>query len=105
MTDFISVTITSATLAEAEILARTLVDERLAACVTILPAVHSTYRWQGKIETGAEVMLIAKTRADSFSRLEARVKSLNSYACPCIVATPIVAGHAPYLAWLEQETI
>lgn len=104
MTGFISVYITAASPDEAESIARALVEQRLAACVNILPAAHSVYRWEGQVEATEENILIAKSRANLFSRLEAKVKELSSYACPCIVAWPIVAGHQPYLDWLARET-
>ena len=91
-------------MAEAEAIAAALVSDRLAACVNIMPGVRSVYRWQGKVETGNEVALIAKSRQSLFAAIEARVKSLASYECPCIVAWPIVEGHQPYLDWLRDET-
>lgn len=104
MNDFISVYMTSASLDEAQIIARALVEEKLAACVNILPKARSVYCWQGQVEVAEEVVLIAKSRASLFTQLEMRVKSLNSYDCPCIVAMPITAGHQPYLDWIKQET-
>jgi periplasmic divalent cation tolerance protein len=104
MTDFVSVYVTAGSRDEAEKIARALVEEKLAACVNILPGVKSTYRWQGKIETTDEIVLIAKSRAALFPKLEKRVKELHSYECPCIVAWPVEAGHRPYLDWLTEET-
>ncbi len=104
MIEFISVTITVSSEAEAELIARALVEEKLAACVTLHPGVRSIYRWQGKIQDDQEIVLIAKTRKDRFDALQARVVALHSYSCPCIVALPIVAGHQPYLDWLNAET-
>ncbi|MFC7332170.1 divalent-cation tolerance protein CutA [Rhodocista pekingensis] len=89
---------------EADRLGRTLVEERLAACVNILPEMRSVYRWQGAVETAAEVVLIAKTRADRFEALAARVRTLHSYATPCIVELPLGRGDAPYLDWLVRES-
>jgi len=65
--------------------------------------VHSTYRWQGKVEQAEEVLLIGKTRADLFDALAQRVKELHSYECPCIVAVSIVAGDRDYLDWVARE--
>jgi periplasmic divalent cation tolerance protein len=104
MTSFLSIYITAPSRELAEKIARTLVEERLAACVNIIPGVHSIYRWQGKIAAENEVVLIAKSRADMFERLEKRVKELHSYQVPCIVAWPIEKGHKPYLDWLATET-
>ena len=103
MGEFLSVYITASSSAEAETIAEALVDERLAACVNIFPA-RSVYRWQGKVTKENEVILIAKSRAEHFDRLSARVKDLHSYSCPCIVAWPIAAAYRPYLDWLADET-
>jgi periplasmic divalent cation tolerance protein len=65
---------------------------------------HSIYRWQGSIETASEVVLIAKSRASLFEKIEKRTMELHPYDCPCIVAWPISAGHQPYLEWIWQET-
>jgi uncharacterized protein involved in tolerance to divalent cations len=65
---------------------------------------RSIYRWQGKIETATEVVLIAKSRAALFEEIEKRITELHPYDCPCLVAWPIEAGHQPYLDWLGQET-
>ena len=104
MTGYLSVYITAPSRDLAEKIARNLVEERLAACVNIVPGVRSIYRWKNKVEAATEVILIAKTRATLFDKLEKRAKELHSYECPCIVAWPIEAGHAPYLEWIAQET-
>ncbi|MDX2028668.1 MAG: divalent-cation tolerance protein CutA [Alphaproteobacteria bacterium] len=104
MPNFISVHITTATRPEAEKIARTLVEEKLAACANIVPGIRSIYRWEGKVEEGDEILLIVKTRADLFEPLRKLVKALHSYQCPCIVALPVTVGHQPYLDWMAQET-
>jgi len=101
---FLSIHITTSSLAEADKIARELVNARLAACVSILPGLRSIYRWEGRVETAHEHLLIVKTRADLFKDLEQKVKSLHSYACPCIIALPVEAGYQPYLDWLAKET-
>jgi periplasmic divalent cation tolerance protein len=101
--DKISVYIVTSDQSEATRIADALVAERLAACVNILGAVRSVYRWQGEIERADEVALIAKSRADLFNRLAARVRSLHSYDTPAIVAWPIVAGDPDYLGWIDAE--
>jgi periplasmic divalent cation tolerance protein len=105
MTDLIFVYITVASREEAEKIARSLVEDELAACVNIFPGMHSVYRWQGKVEEGDEIVLIAKTRATLFEHLAERVKRLHSYSCPCIVALPIVDGLPDYLQWIAQSTL
>jgi periplasmic divalent cation tolerance protein len=99
----LAVYVTCADLDEARRIGRALVEERLAACVNI--RVHETiYRWQGTIEQGPEVGLLAKTTADAYPALEARVKALHGYTLPCIVAWPFTAGLAAYLDWVAAET-
>jgi periplasmic divalent cation tolerance protein len=85
-------------------IARTLVEERLAACVTVTAAVRSLYRWQGKIADETEFVLIIKTRRALFRRLEARLRQIHPYTVPEIVALPVVAGSAAYLRWIKEET-
>ncbi|MGE0668194.1 MAG: divalent-cation tolerance protein CutA [Sphingomonadales bacterium] len=104
MSGYISVYMTASSAEEAEAIAKTLVAERLAACVNILGGIRSVYRWNGAVQNDAEVALVAKTRAALFDALSARVKTLHSYEVPCIVAWPIAAGDAGYLAWIGQET-
>jgi len=100
----ISVYVVAADPDEAERIAQALVEERLAACVNVLGAVSSTYRWRGQVEHATEIALIAKSRRGLFDQLTARVRALHSYETPAIVAWPIVAGDAAYLAWIAEET-
>jgi len=102
--DPIVVFMTAANGEEATRLADMLVGAHLAACVQILPEMESVYRWQGKVERQAEVLLIAKTVRAKFDELEREVRALHSYDTPEIVAVPIVTGSAPYLQWLNQAT-
>ncbi len=91
-------------MAEANRIAEALVGERLAACVNILGAVRSVYRWQGTVERADEIAMIAKTTEAVFERLAARVRALHSDDTPAVVAWPIVAGDAAYLDWIAAET-
>jgi len=100
----ISVYIVAADRDEAGRIAEALVAEGLAACVNLLGAVESIYRWKGTVERAHEVALIAKTRRALFDRLSARVRALHSYDTPAIVAWPIVAGDAAYLDWIAETT-
>jgi periplasmic divalent cation tolerance protein len=102
--DLVFAYITAASPEEATRIGRTLVEERLAACVNILPGMTSIYRWQGAVETAAETVLIAKTRAGLFERLAARVKELHSYDVPCVVELRVGRGNPDYLGWLAAET-
>lgn len=99
---FTYVTVPSET--EAQKISAALVSERLAACANILPGMTSVYRWQGKIETRTETVVILKTQEKLFPALEARVKELHSDETPCIVTLPITAGNAAFLKWIETET-
>lgn len=89
---------------ESQRLANVLVAERLAACVNIMGAIASVYRWQGKIEKAGEHLLLAKTTRTRFPALRRRVKALHSYSVPEIVALPILEGNPAYLSWIETET-
>ncbi len=89
---------------EAYSIAKTLVEERLAACMNIIPAIRSIYLWKGEICDDPEYLLIAKTTRDVFPLLKARVKALHSYEVPEIIAVPVQDGHEPYLAWVAECT-
>jgi periplasmic divalent cation tolerance protein len=103
MPDHLLVSITTSASEEAERIAEALVQERLAACVNIVPAITSIYHWQGEIHRDSEVLLIAKSRAELFESLTARVKELHSYEVPEIFALPIVAGSKAYLSWIDES--
>lgn len=96
----IVVLMTAANGEEAARLADLLIGAHLAACVQILPEMESVYRWEGKIERQAEILLLAKTTRSRFADLEREVRALHSYETPEIIALPIVAGSTPYLEWL-----
>lgn len=102
MTDKCVVLVTCANEREASRIARAVVQERLAACVNILPgAVTSIYRWKGKVESAKERLLIVKTSQKRLGKLQAAVEQLHSYDVPEFIALPIVAGSRAYLAWLD----
>jgi periplasmic divalent cation tolerance protein len=103
MTDKIVVLSTCASADEAGRIARELVDKRLAACVNILPAVRSVYRWKGAVEDEAEVLLVIKSSRALFSRLRAEIAKMHSYEVPETIAVPIVDGSESYLAWMDRE--
>ncbi len=89
---------------DARAMARTLVGEGLAACVNVLGPINSIYRWRGAIEDEKEYLLMIKTRAGLYGRIERRVKELHSYDVPEVVALPIETGSASYLEWLFEMT-
>lgn len=90
--------------AAAERLAKGLVEERLAACVNAIPGVKSFYRWQGNVETGTEIQLVIKTRAERFDELAAWISANHPYEVPEIVAIPADRVSEAYLAWAVSET-
>lgn len=90
--------------ASARAIAETLVDERLAACVSRLPGVQSSYRWEGRVQHDAEVLLLIKTTADRLDALTARLQALHPYELPELVAVEATGGLAPYLAWVAAQT-
>ena len=104
MTDVRVVLITAPDAAAAENLARALVEERLAACVNVLPGVRSFYRWEGSVQDDAELLLVAKTRAERVGALAARVNELHPYDLPEILELPATGGSKAYLDWVRTET-
>ncbi len=104
MTDKIVVFSTCASQEEAEKLARLVVDRRLAACASIVPNVRSYYRWRGAVETAGEYLVIIKSARTQFAALTAAIEQAHSYEVPEVLALPVVAGSAPYLAWLEANS-
>jgi periplasmic divalent cation tolerance protein len=96
--------VTAGSAQQGERIARTLVEERLAACVNIISPVHSVYLWQEQVQEDQEVLLIAKTSSASLEQLTTRVKQLHSYELPEIIAVPIVAGAEGYLRWIDEQS-
>lgn len=86
-------------------IAGVLVSEQLVACVNVLPAVNSIYRWQGVVTSAREVLAVMKTRADLVDAVISRVKELHPYDVPEVIALPVVAGLPAYLQWVMAETI
>ncbi len=103
--DCISVYVTVADAAAAEALGSAVVRERLAACANILPGIVSIYEWHGELARDTEAGLLLKTRRELFEALAARVKALHAYELPCVVAWPITAASAEYVAWIRARTL
>ena len=85
-------------------IARALLDERLAACINLVPGVRSLYRWQGSIEDDAEVLMVIKASAQRCEALAARVKDLHPYDLPEVIALPVEGGSLAYLDWVIAES-
>jgi periplasmic divalent cation tolerance protein len=90
--------------AVADRIARTLVEQGLAACVNRLASVQSTYRWQGAVERATETPLLIKTTRMRYAEVEQAIRALHPYEVPEIIAMPVEAGFAPYLRWIADET-
>lgn len=93
-----------ADMVSARLLAHALVEQRLAACVNMLPVVHSVYRWNDVVEEAAEVTLLIKTTTARYDELEQAIRALHPYELPEVIAVPVSAGSLAYLAWIAQET-
>jgi len=104
MTDLVVVLCTVPDAETGASLARTIVDEKLAACVNLVPGIRSIYSWKGEIQDEGEVLLLVKTRESRFGALRERLASLHPYDVPEIVALPASDCHGPYLDWVHDVT-
>ena len=89
---------------EAEKIASSLVENRLAACVSLVPEITSFFRWQGKIDTAKEWLLIGKSKPGLTDKIIEFVKEIHSYDVPEIIFLPINKGYKPYLNWIDENT-
>lgn len=103
-TEALVVLVTAPSAERAAELARALVEERLAACGNVLPGLRSIYRWEGKVQEEGEALLLLKTTRARFEALRARVLALHPYEVPEVLALPVEAGSAAYLAWVAEST-
>jgi periplasmic divalent cation tolerance protein len=101
----IVVFITAETPEQARKIADALLSKKLAACVNIVPQVHSLFWWQDKIDSADESLLIVKTEATLLDKVIASVKRNHSYTVPEIIALPIVGGNKDYLHWIDEVTL
>ncbi len=104
MTEAVVVLVTAPTPERAAEIARAAVAERLAACGNVVPGVRSIYRWEGRVQDEAEALLVLKTTRARFEALRDRVLALHPYQVPEVIALPVEAGSAAYLAWIAGET-
>lgn len=100
--NFVVVLVTADSEVEAEAIAKSLVENQLAACVSLSP-IRSIYTWQGEIHSAAEWQLVIKTDLAKFEDLKTKVRAMHSYEVPEIIAIPIVAGSEAYLDWIGQS--
>ena len=103
-TDAVVVLVTAGSADEAGRIGRTLVEERLAACVNVVGPIRSIYRWEGAVHDAEEWLLVVKGRAADVAALDARIRALHSYEVPEVLAIPVYGGSATYLAWLDEAT-
>ena len=103
MTDARVVLTTAGSEEEARKIASGLVEQRLAACVNILPRIESIYRWQGKVENATEWLLIIKTQAGLFARVGEAIRQLHSYDVPECIMLEVTDGSEPYLEWIREN--
>lgn len=96
--------ITAGSRVEAETLGETLVKERLAACANIIDNMTSIFRWENKLDSGDETVLIVKTKESLVAELTDRVVSMHSYDCPCVLAFPAAGGNPEFIKWIHDET-
>jgi periplasmic divalent cation tolerance protein len=101
---YVQVTTTIDSRLEAATLARSAVEERLAACAQLVGPIASTYWWEGEIESAEEWMVVFKTTLDRFEELAGLITEQHSYDTPEIIATSVIAGSADYLAWVSEQT-
>ncbi|MGD9580415.1 MAG: divalent-cation tolerance protein CutA [Vampirovibrionia bacterium] len=101
MSQYAVVLITAPDEQTAEMIAKALVEQELAACVNIIPSIRSIYSWDGSICDDSEVMMVVKTIAEKFDKLEAVVKDIHSYDVPEIILLPIEKGSKNYLQWID----
>src|SRR5436305_6396602 len=105
MTDAVVLLCTCKDADEGRRIADTLVEEHLAACVTILPPVASVYRWEGRIERTEEVLIFIKSTDPRVRQLQDLISQLHRYETPEIIALPVIRGSDKYLKWLREETV
>lgn len=103
MTDKLLIFTTTDSESEAKKIAQMLVERRLAACVNVIPRMHSVYRWKDKVESAEEFLLLIKTSKENESAVQAAIRELHSYDLPECISIPIDSGSAEYLKWITES--
>ncbi len=104
MEQILMVFVTVSSEAEGKKIGNILVENRLAACVNLVPQIHSIFRWKGNIENENEVLLLIKSTRERIDELVAKIKEIHSYDVPEILAIPVFAGNRDYIDWVLEET-
>ncbi len=102
---YITVFVTAKDMAQARKIAGRLLETKLIACANIVPGVESLFRWEGKIDSSSEVLLILKTRRSLFKKITLEVKAIHSYDTPEVIAVPIIEGSSDYLKWIDTSVV
>lgn len=105
MSDFVLVFCTVDSKKAAQGIAKTLVESKLAACVNIIDGVSSVYSWKGEIVEDNEILLIVKSKASLFEKLQNKIKEIHPYEVPEIISTKVDEGYIPYLNWIDENTL
>jgi len=100
---YVAVFVTVPSKKEAQIIAQSLIKDKLAACVNIVGNISSLFYWKGKIDKARELLLIIKSKKSKLGKISKCVKSLHSYEIPEIIALPIISGEKKYLGWLDES--
>ena len=90
--------------AEAELIAKHLVENKLTACCSVIPKIKSIYIWKGSLSSDSEALIIMKTRLELYSQIEKEIKKLHKYENPEIICIPIIKGSEEYLSWIDEQT-
>ncbi|RJG51681.1 divalent-cation tolerance protein CutA [Motilimonas pumila] len=102
--DYIMVLCSAPDSTEAENIAEQILEQKLAACITMQPNVYSFYHWHGEVQKDREVLMMIKTRGQLFDELNQAIKRMHSYETPEIIALPVKDGDRQYLSWIDQVT-
>lgn len=103
--EHVVILVTAGSEAEADRIGTAILEERRAACVSIIPRTNSAFWWQGKLESAPESLLVIKTRTSQIDEIVDLVKRVHSYTVPEIIALPVIGGNREYLAWIDKEVV